>query len=233
MYNKSEVEKAALDYFGDPLAANVWMDKYALRTRDDEFVELSPDETIVRIAKEFYRIEQNYKNPIGYDAIYNLMKGFQKFVLGGSPLFGIGNNNTLSTLGNCFVVDSPVDSYGGVFKTDQELAQLMKRRGGVGVDISTLRPRGANVHNAANSSTGSVSFMKRFSNTTREVAQEGRRGALMISMDIYHPDIREFITAKDDLTKITGANISSKSKSSIHGELRSDFNMVQGDRYLE
>jgi ribonucleoside-diphosphate reductase alpha chain len=211
MYKRSEVEKVALDYFNqNSLVANVWMDKYALKKGDNEFLELSPDDTIKRMASELSRIEQNYKNPISYDVIYDLMKGFNKFVLGGSPLFGIGNDLTLSTLGNCFVVDSPIDSYGGIFKTDQELAQLMKRRGGVGVDISTLRPKNSKVHNAANSSTGAVSFMKRFSNTTREVAQEGRRGALMISMDVSHPDILEFITAKDDLTQITGANISVK-----------------------
>jgi ribonucleoside-diphosphate reductase alpha chain len=156
------------------------------------------------------RIENTYKNPIGYEVIYSLLTHYKKFVLGGSPLFGIGNNTTLSTLGNCFVIDSPLDSYGGIFKADQELAQLMKRRGGVGIDISTLRPKRAKVNNAANSSTGAVSFASRFSNTTREVAQEGRRGALMISMNVDHPDIEDFITLKDDLTKVTGANISVK-----------------------
>jgi len=208
MYKRSEVEKNAIDYFNDDLTAKVWLDKYALKIDENNFFEFDPDDTIKRLTKELHRVEQKYPNPIDYSIIYELLSGYNKFVLGGSCLFGIGNNFTLSTLGNCFVVDSPVDSYGGIFKTDQELAQLMKRRGGVGVDLSTLRSKGSRVNNAAVSSTGSVSFAERFSNTTREVAQEGRRGALMISMSINHPDIKHFITCKDDLTKITGANIS-------------------------
>lgn len=208
MFKRSEVEKNAIEYFNDSLTANVWLDKYALKISNDEFVESSPDDTIKRLARELHRIEQKYPNPLSYIEIYELLSGYNKFVLGGSCLFGIGNNLTLSTLGNCFVVDSPVDSYGGIFKTDQELAQLMKRRGGVGVDLSTIRNKGSRVTNAAGSSTGIVPFAERFSNTTREVAQEGRRGALMLSLDIEHPDAEEFITCKDDLTKITGANIS-------------------------
>jgi len=210
MYNKSEVEKKAIDFFKDDMAANVWLDKYALKKNKNEFLELSPDDTIIRISKEISRIEQKYPNPVSYEVIYNLFHNFNKFVLGGSALFSIGNNTTYSTIGNCFVIDSPYDSYGGIFHADQELAQLMKRRGGVGIDISSLRPRNSYVKNAASSSTGAISFAERFSNTTREVAQEGRRGALMISLDITHPDIEEFITSKDDLTKITGANISIK-----------------------
>lgn len=208
MYKRSEVEKNAIDYFNDDLTAKVWLDKYALKINEDEFVEYNPEDTIKRLSGELHRIEQTYPNPMTYNQIYELLMDYNKFVLGGSCLFGIGNNYTLSTLGNCFVVESPVDSYGGIFKTDQELAQLMKRRGGVGVDLSTLRSRGSKVNNAANSSTGSVSFAERFSNTTREVAQGGRRGALMLSMGIDHPDIKQFVTCKDDLTKITGANIS-------------------------
>jgi ribonucleoside-diphosphate reductase alpha chain len=208
MYKRSEVEKTALDYFDDPLVANVWLDKYALKKNENEFLELSPKETIIRIAKELHRIEQTYPNPTSYEEIYSLLMDYNKFVLGGSCLFGIGNTLTLSTLGNCFVVDSPVDSYSGIFKTDQELAQLMKRRGGVGVDLSTIRPKGTKVNNAASSSTGLVTFAERFSNTTREVAQEGRRGALMLSIDITHDDAPEFIACKDDFTKVTGANIS-------------------------
>jgi ribonucleoside-diphosphate reductase alpha chain len=208
MFKRSEVEKNAIEYFNDSLTANVWLDKYALKINNDEFIESSPDDTIKRLAGELHRIEQKYPNPLSYTEIYELLAGYNKFVLGGSCLFGIGNNLTLSTLGNCFVVDSPVDSYGGIFKTDQELAQLMKRRGGVGVDLSTIRYKGSKVTNAAGSSTGIVTFAERFSNTTREVAQEGRRGALMLSLDIEHPDAEEFIACKDDLTKITGANIS-------------------------
>lgn len=208
MYKRSEVEKNAVSYFKDELTAKVWLDKYALKIDNDNFIESNPDDTIKRIARELFRIEQKYPNPLDYTTIHGLLSGYKKFVLGGSCLFGIGNDLTLSTLGNCFVVDSPVDSYGGIFKTDQELAQLMKRRGGVGVDLTTLRAKGSKVNNAASTSTGLVSFAKRFSNTTREVAQEGRRGALMLSSGINHEDIKEFITCKDDNSEITGANIS-------------------------
>lgn len=194
---------------GNELAANVWLDKYALKEKG-KVIELTPDDTITRIAKEFSRIENRYPKPMSYETIYDLLKGFKKVIPAGSPLFGIGNNNALTSLSNCYVIESPVDSYGGILKTDEELAQLMKRRGGVGVDISTLRPTGAFVSNSAGSSTGAVSFMHRFSNTTREVAQEGRRGALILTMDVSHPDIDKFITSKNDLTKITGANISVK-----------------------
>lgn len=208
--DKKEVLDEAIRYFdGDELAANVWLDKYCLKDKD-KFIETSPADTIVRLATELYRIELTYPNPVSFETIYNLMNNYKKFVLGGSPLFGVGNDTTLSTLGSCFVIESPSDSYGGILKADQELAQLMKRRGGVGMDISSLRPKRSFVNNAASTSTGAVSFMHRFSNTTREVAQEGRRGALMISMNIDHPDIEEFITVKDDLTKVTGANISVK-----------------------
>lgn len=224
MFKRSEVEKNAIEYFNDSLTANVWLDKYALKISNDEFVESSPDDTIKRLARELHRIEQKYPNPLSYIEIYELLSGYNKFVLGGSCLFGIGNNLTLSTLGNCFVVDSPVDSYGGIFKTDQELAQLMKRRGGVGVDLSTIRNKGSRVTNAAGSSTGIVPFAERFSNTTREVAQEGRRGALMLSLDIEHPDAEEFITCKDDLTKITGANISVRIPDSFMKNIDSPIN---------
>ncbi len=162
-----------------------------------------------RLTTEFARIEQNYPNSISEKEIYELLNK-QIILPGGSLLYGIGNNNAITSLGNCFVVESPADSYGGIFKTDEELAQLMKRRCGVGVDISTLRPKGTSVTNSAGTSTGAVSFLPRYSNTTREVAQESRRGALMVSMDINHPDVEDFIESKDDLTKITGANISVK-----------------------
>ena len=200
------MNKEILDWFeGNELAANVWYDKYAIKN-----VERTPEDTIIRLTDEFHRIEQKYPNPLTYREIYDLLKGFKKVIPAGSPIFGIGNKTAITSLSNCYVVDSPVDSYGGIMKTDQELAQLMKRRGGVGVDISTLRPAGSRVSNSAGSSTGAVSFMSRFSNTTREVAQEGRRGALIITIDISHPDSQKFILAKDDLTQITGANISVK-----------------------
>jgi ribonucleoside-diphosphate reductase alpha chain len=198
----------AVRYFnGDDLAANVWYDKYCLKDKD-KILEADPNDTVIRLATELSRIEERYSNPVDYFTIYSMMRNFGKFVLGGSPLFGVGNNTTLSTLGSCFVIESPIDSYGGILKSDQELVQLMKRRGGVGLDISSIRPYKAHVNNAASLSTGAVSFMHRFSNTTREVAQEGRRGALMITIDVSHPDIEQFIVSKDDLSKITGANIS-------------------------
>jgi len=208
MYKKSEVELAANEYFKNELAASVWVSKYALKIDEDNFIELSPNDTIVRLTKEIVRIENNYRNPTNYDTVYNLLKGYNKFVLGGSCLFGIGNNLTYSTLGNCFTLPPVTDSYGGIMKADQEQVQLMKRRGGVGFDISLIRPKDSKVSNAASTSTGILPFMERFSNSTREVAQEGRRGALILTISINHPEIERFILAKDDLTKITGANIS-------------------------
>jgi len=198
--------KNAIEWFnGDELAAHVWKDKYALKG-----IEKTPDDTISRITDEFFRIEQKYSNSLSREEIYELFKGFKKIIPAGSPLFGIGNNTAITSLSNCYVVDSPVDSYGGILKTDEELVQLMKRRGGVGVDISTIRPSGTHVSNSAGTSTGILPFMDRYSNSTKEVAQEGRRGALIITIRVDHPDIKQFITAKDDLTKINGANISIK-----------------------
>jgi ribonucleoside-diphosphate reductase alpha chain len=179
-----------------------------------------------RLAKEFARIEQKYKNPLSYEEIYNMLVNFNYIIPGGSILYGVGNNYSISSLGNCFVVGNAADSYGGICNTDEEQVQLMKRRAGVGHDISHLRPANSNVSNAANTSTGAVSFMERFSNSTREVAQGGRRGALMLSMDINHPDSEAFIKAKNDLSKITGANISVKIDDtfmSIVGDKRGEF----------
>lgn len=209
MYKASEVEKAALEYFkGDSLAANVWIDKYALK-KDGEYLELTPDDMYKRLAKEFARIEEKYPNSISYEEIYNLLKE-QIILPGGSLLYGIGNKHSISSLGNCFVIGNKSDSYGGICTTDQEQAQLMKRRAGVGHDISHLRPANSKVTNAAGTSTGASSFMHRYSNTTREVAQNGRRGALMLTCNINHPDSTDFIKSKSDKTKITGANISVK-----------------------
>lgn len=218
--------KKLLNYFNqDELAASVWEGKYALEGEE------TPDDMHRRMAKEFARIEDKYIKKESNDneddlsdyglsrqfdltyknqeeRIYNLFKDFKYIVPQGSIMSQLGNDTSIGSLSNCFVVGQPEDSYGGIFHKDEELAQLMKRRGGVGVDISTLRPAGTSTSNAAKSSTGAVSFMERFSNTTREVAQNGRRGALMISMDIRHPDIMEFIKIKQDLSKVTGANIS-------------------------
>lgn len=209
-YTLEQVLEAALDYFsGDTLASDVWANKYALKNKG-KFLELTPKDTVNRVVNELYRIENKFNNPLTKEEIEKSVNDFKYFIPGGSVLFGIGNNYQMSSLGNCFFVDNGADSYGGIFNLDETLVQLMKRRGGVGVTLEHLRPSLSYVNNAAQSSTGAVSFMDRFSNSTREVAQDGRRGALMISLDVNHPDIKKFIMAKDDLTKITGANISVK-----------------------
>jgi ribonucleoside-diphosphate reductase alpha chain len=211
VYREHELRDEGLKYFkGDILATNVWINKYALKNKDGYYEELTPNDTIQRVAKEIYREELKHSNPLSYEEIYNTLDKFQYFIFGGSILFGIGNNNAVSSLGNCFFIDNGSDSYGGIFNIDESMVQLMKRRGGVGITIEHLRPSTSAVNNSARSSTGAVSFMNRFSNSTREVAQDGRRGALMITMHINHPDITDFVIAKDDLTKITGANISVK-----------------------
>ena len=211
MYSKKEVEEATLKYFnGDTLATNVWIDKYCLKDSEGNLYEKTPYDMHVRIAKELARIELKYPNPLSYDEIFELLDKFNTIIPGGSILFGCGNNYAVSSLGNCFVIGNTSDSYGGILATDEEQVQLMKRRGGVGHDISHLRPKLSPVSNSAKTSTGAVSFMPRYSNSTREVAQDGRRGALLLSMNIEHPDIDDFIESKDDLTKITGANISVK-----------------------
>jgi len=227
-YTYEQVLESSMSYFnGDKLAATTWMNKYAMKDNDGEFVEQSPTDMHKRMAKEFGRIEADYKlkynlngsakflskygqerEDLTEQKIYNLFKEFGYIIPQGSVMSSLGNHYKLASLSNCIVVPEMHDSYGGVFYTDQQLAQLFKRRCGVGVDISNLRPSGARVSNAAGSTSGAVSFMNRFSNTTREVAQNGRRGALMISMDIAHPDVEDFIAIKQDLQKVTGANIS-------------------------
>lgn len=199
-----------MDYFqGDTLASQVWITKYALKEKG-KYIEKSPEDTITRIVNEIERKEKEYPNPLSREEIHNNLKDFENFIFAGSILFGLGNNNQISSLGNCFFVDNGADSYGGIFNTDETMAQLMKRRGGVGITLESLRATSSLVNNSAQSSTGSTSFAHRFSNTTREVAQDGRRGALMISEHINHPDSPSFVVMKDDLTKVTGANISLK-----------------------
>jgi len=188
-------------------AANA-TNKYLMQDKDGNYLEKNPDEVIKRLTKEFARIEQKYPNPLSEAEIYDALKGFKKIIAQGSPMFGIGNDEQITSIGNCFVIPGPEDSYGGILKTDHDLVQVMKRRGGVGVDISSLRPSGCKVNNAAKSSDGIGLFMERFSNTTKEVAQNGRRGALMLSISCMHPDIETFINIKKDLTNVTGANIS-------------------------
>ncbi|MBS2100794.1 adenosylcobalamin-dependent ribonucleoside-diphosphate reductase [Carboxylicivirga linearis] len=212
-YTYEEAFQSSLEYFnGDELAARVWVNKYALKDSDSNIYELNPDEMHWRLAREIARIEEKYPNPMSVEELYGLMKNFQYIVPQGGPMSGIGNTHQIASLSNCFVIgdDGPSDSYGGIMKVDQEQVQLMKRRGGVGHDLSHIRPKGSPVKNSALTSTGIVPFMERFSNSTREVAQDGRRGALMLSVSIQHPDSESFIDAKMEQGKVTGANVSVK-----------------------
>jgi len=212
IYSKEEVEKATLNYFnGDSLATDVWIRKYCLKD-EKNYYELTPDDMHHRIADELARIEAKYPNGLNSEQIYETLKQFKRIVPQGSPMSGIGNDFQIVSLSNCFVIgnNGESDSYGGILKIDQERIQLMKRRGGVGHDLSHIRPSGSPVKNSAITSTGIVPFMERYSNSTKEVAQDGRRGALMLSISIKHPDSEAFIDAKLTPGKITGANISVK-----------------------
>ena len=208
-----EATQGALEYFGgDALAARVWVSKYAMKDSYGNIYEQSPDDMHHRIAGEIARIEKNYPNPLSEEQVFELLDHFKYIIPAGSPMTGIGNNYQVASLSNCFVIgmDGDADSYGAVMKTDEEQVQLMKRRGGVGHDLSGLRPAGCPVNNSALTSTGLVPFMERYSNSTREVAQDGRRGALMLSVSIKHPDSEAFIDAKMTEGKVTGANVSVK-----------------------
>lgn len=210
-YEYDDVIEKSKEYFnGDDLAANVWVSKYALKDSQGNIYETNPDDMHRRLAKEIARIETKYPQPMLEEEIYELIKGFKYLVPQGGPMTGIGNDFQIASLSNCFVIgnEGSSDSYGGIMKTDQEQVQLMKRRGGVGHDLSHIRPSGSAVMNSALTSTGVVPFMERYSNSTREVAQDGRRGALMLSISIKHPDAEHFIDAKLDGTKVTGANVS-------------------------
>ena len=210
-YTYQQAYEASLKYFdGDELAARVWATKYALKDSFGNLYELTPDDMHRRIAREIARIENKYPNPLSEDRLFELMSHFRYIVPQGSPMAGIGNNFQVGSLSNCFVVglDGEPDSYGGILKIDEEQVQLMKRRGGVGHDLSHIRPKGSPVKNSALTSTGLVPFMVRYSNSTREVAQDGRRGALMLTVSIKHPDAESFIDAKMEEGKVTGANVS-------------------------
>lgn len=203
----------SIEYFdGDSLAATVWVSKYALKDSFGNIYESSPEQMHHRLARELARIENKYPNPLSEQEIFYLLDHFRYVIPQGGPMTGIGNNFQVASLSNCFVIGHrhPADSYGGIFRMDEEQVQLMKRRGGVGHDLSNLRPTGSPVLNSALTSTGIVPFMERYSNSTREVAQDGRRGALMLSLSIKHPDAERFIDAKLDTNKITGANVSIK-----------------------
>lgn len=212
-YTYNEAFEASKKYFeGDELAARVWATKYALKDSQGNYFELTPDDMHRRIAREIARIERKYKNPMDEQLLFDLMSHFRYLVPQGSPMAGIGNNLQVGSLSNCFVIGlkGEPDSYGGIIKIDEEQVQLMKRRGGVGHDLSHLRPKGAEVKNSALTSTGLVPFMERYSNSTREVAQDGRRGALMLTVSVKHPDSEAFVDAKMTEGKITGANVSLK-----------------------
>ena len=223
---KSATEKTKEYFNGDELAASVFPTKYALTDKDGNLHEETPDDMHKRMAKEFSRIEKNYPNPLSENEIYELFSSWE-VVPQGSPMSGIGNPYQVQSLSNCFVIDSPEDSYAGILYTDQQQVQIMKRRGGVGFDISNIRPKGLSTSNAARTTDGIGIFMERFSNSTREVAQGGRRGALMISIDIRHPEIETFINIKRDLTKVTGANISIRLNNEFMNAVKNDeeFNL--------
>jgi ribonucleoside-diphosphate reductase alpha chain len=213
VYTHDEAVEASIRYFnGDELAARVWANKYALKDSFGNLYEKTPDDMHRRLAREIHRIELKYRNPLPEELIYGVLKDFKFIIPQGGPMTGIGNDFQIASLSNCFVIgnDGSSDSYGGIMKIDQEQVQLMKRRGGVGHDLSHIRPKGTPVLNSALTSTGVVPFMERYSNSTREVAQDGRRGALMLSISIKHPDSGKFIDAKMESGKVTGANVSVK-----------------------
>lgn len=210
-YTYEQALESATQWFkGDDLAASVWINKYALKDSEGHIFEATPDDMHHRMASELSRIEQRYSNPMSEEELFDALSGFKYIIPQGGPMTGIGNSFQIASLSNCFVIgeDGSSDSYGAIMKTDEEQVQLMKRRGGVGHDLSHIRPKGSPVKNSALTSTGVVPFMERYSNSTREVAQDGRRGALMLSISIAHPDAENFIDAKLDGTKITGANVS-------------------------
>jgi len=212
-YTYDDVFKSACEYFnGDELAARVWINKYAIKDSYGNIFEKNPRDMHHRIASEIARIEKNYPNGLSEDKIFSLLDNFKYIIPQGSPMSGIGNKQQATSLSNCFVIgsDGESDSYGGIMKIDEEQVQLMKRRGGVGHDLSHIRPKNSPVKNSALTSTGIVPFMERYSNSTREVAQDGRRGALMLSVSIKHPDSEDFIDAKLEQGKVTGANVSVK-----------------------
>lgn len=225
IYSNDEAFKAASEYFnGDELAARVWVNKYSLKDSDGNIYEESPVDMHNRLASEIARIENKYINPMSKDEIFDLLKDFKYIVPQGGPMAGIGNNLQIVSLSNCYVIgnDGDSDSYGGIMKIEEEQIQLMKRRGGVGHDLSNIRPKGSAVKNSALTSTGVVPFMERYSNATREVAQDGRRGALMLSLSIKSPSAEDFIDAKMEQGKVTGANISLRIDDEFMEAVKSD-----------
>jgi len=227
-YTYEEVFNSSLEYFeGDELAAGVFVGKYALKDLGGNYYEQNPDDMHRRLAKEFGRIEKKYPNSMDEEEIYNLFKDFRYIVPQGSPMAGIGNNHQVQSISNCFVIESPHDSYGGILHADQQQVQIMKRRGGVGFDISKIRPRGQTCENAARTTDGIEVFMDRFSNSCREVAQGGRRGALMISISVHHPQVLDFIKIKRDLKRVTGANVSVRASDEFMKAVKADSDYEQ------
>src|SRR6056297_2357408 len=229
-YTFDEAFKSSLEYFnGDDLAARVWANKYALKDSYGNLFEKIPDKMHHRLSKEIARIEKRYPNPMDEEKVYQLLKDFKYIIPQGGPMSGIGNKYQIASLSNCFVIghNNPADSYGGIMKIDQEQVQLMKRRGGVGHDLSHIRPQGSPVLNSALTSTGVVPFMERYSNSTREVAQDGRRGALMLTVSIKHPDSESFIDAKLEQGKVTGANVSVKMQDEFMKAVEAGTNYTQ------
>ncbi|HRP53549.1 MAG TPA: adenosylcobalamin-dependent ribonucleoside-diphosphate reductase, partial [Fluviicola sp.] len=225
VYSDKEVFKDSLSYFkGDDLAARVWVNKYALKDSKGNIYEKNPNDMHWRIAREIARIEAKYPNPLTVDEVFELIRDFKYIIPQGGPMTGIGNKYQVASLSNCFVIGNSDDgdSYGGIMKIDEEQVQLMKRRGGVGHDLSNIRPKGSPVKNSALTSTGIVPFMERFSNSTREVAQDGRRGALMLSVSVNHPDSEDFIDAKLEQGKITGANVSVRIDNAFMNAVKND-----------
>lgn len=210
MYTYDEAKNATLEYFGgDDLAADVWVKKYALQDNENHILEKTPTEMHWRIANEFARIEKKkFKKPLSAEEIFDLLDRFKYIIPQGSPMFGIGNNYQTISLSNCYLLNSPEDCYSSILDTDKQLVNISKRRGGVGIDLSKLRPRGSTTKNAAKTSTGILTWMERYSNSIREVGQSNRRGALMLTLSVHHPDVLDFVTVKNDDTKVTGANIS-------------------------
>lgn len=227
--HQEAIDKSTVYFGGDSLAASVWVNKYALKDSEGNLFECTPDDMHWRIANEIARIEKRYPNPVPAKKIFELVEKFRFIVPQGSPMAGIGNNFQVGSLSNCFVIGNKgnSDSYGGIMKVDQEQVQLMKRRGGVGHDLSHIRPKGSPVKNSALTSTGLVPFMERYSNSTREVAQDGRRGALMLSVSIKHPDSESFINAKLEEGKVTGANVSVKITDDFMQAVVKDLDYVQ------
>lgn len=226
IYTHEQAMQDSLKYFNDDeLAASVFVSKYALRNEKGELIENTPIQMHKRLAKEFSRIENKYSNPLSYDTILGYFEHFKWIVPQGSPMSAIGNPHQVQSASNCFVIPSPLDSYGGILTTDQEQVQIMKRRGGVGFDISNIRPKGVSTKNAARTTDGIGVFMERFSNTCREVAQGGRRGALMISISVHHPEIQTFINIKKDKKKVTGANISIRLTDEFMAAVKNDENV--------